>query len=263
MNDGRGPDVLGLCEIENVGVLKDLVSALRKSIAGRDYRFVHQDSPSFRGIDCALVYDSMRLTLTGSRFHRIAGMETRDIVEATLDHAGCRLTVFVNHWPSRFNPDDARIKVARILRKRIDTILADNAAAEFIVIGDLNDTPVNTSVGKALRTWSDPDDLHPGVLLNTMWALHKDPTAGTYVYNNRWDVLDHIIVSPGLVDDRGLTWVRGSTRTIRHDYQMFVPRSKKSIPRPSRSYTGNSFHKNGFSDHLPIGCRLRVIESAR
>ena len=55
MNSGQGPDVLGLCEIENRAVLELLVKHLDKT--GRKYEIVHEDSPSYRGIDCALLYD--------------------------------------------------------------------------------------------------------------------------------------------------------------------------------------------------------------
>src|ERR1041384_4656024 len=56
MNDGKGPDVLGVCEIENRQVVEMLVEKLNP--LGRKYEIVHKDSPSERGIDCAIIYDS-------------------------------------------------------------------------------------------------------------------------------------------------------------------------------------------------------------
>jgi endonuclease/exonuclease/phosphatase family metal-dependent hydrolase len=256
MNKGRGPDVLGLCEVEN----RDVVELLAKqsSKGGRKYGIVHQDSPSYRGIDCALLYDSKTMKLVASKTHSVEKFPTRDILEAEFTTGGHSFFVFVNHWPSRRNPDANRIEVASILRRRIDELLKEDPNVDFAVIGDLNDTPSDTSVGKTLRTWSDPDDLHPGVLLNSMWSLHQDPNAGTYVYRNKWFVLDHIILSPGMLDKRGVTWVRDSSHTVRADYQMFVSKTPGSIPRPSRSYLGPRFFGNGYSDHLPVECRLRV-----
>lgn len=256
MNSGRGPDVLGLCEIENRAVLDMLVQQLEKT--GRKYGIVHEDSTSYRGIDCALLYDTRTVKLDRSRIHRVKKFPTRDILEARFTSGGQPFFVFVNHWPSRRNPDENRIEVAKLLRQRIDQLLKSNPAIDFAVIGDLNDTPVNTSVGKTLRTWSDPDDLRPGVLLNSMWNLHQDPNAGTYVFRNKWDVLDHIILSPGMLDDQGVSWIRDSTQTVKADYQMYVSQNPGSIPKPSRSYLGPRFFGNGYSDHLPVECRLRI-----
>jgi hypothetical protein len=67
MNDGRGPDVLGLCEVENRKVVEMLVGKLAP--LGRKYEIVHKDSPSDRGIDCALLYDANVFSLSDSKFH--------------------------------------------------------------------------------------------------------------------------------------------------------------------------------------------------
>lgn len=255
MNGNRGPDVLGLCEVENRKVVELLVKSLSR--LKRDYGIVHQDSPSYRGIDCALIYDRAKFTLQRPRFHSVAGMTTRDIVEAELSIGGHSLSVFVNHWPSRYNPPEARIKVAGVLRKRIEQLLSADASADFVVLGDLNDTPADPSVLTTLRAVREADR-KPGDLLDTMWKLHDDASAGSYVYKNKWSVLDHVVVSPGLLDERGLSWVRGSTSTVRQEYQMYVPRDPKSPARPSRSYSGPIFHRAGYSDHLPVICRIRV-----
>ncbi len=255
MNDQRGPDVLGLCEVENRQVVELLVKQLSR--LKRDYGIVHQDSPSYRGIDCALIYDRSKCELKRARFHSVPGMTTRDIVEAELSIDGRDLSVFVNHWPSRYNPADARSKVAGVLRRRIDQLLTATASADFVVLGDLNDTPADPSVLQTLRATRD-SDLKTGDLLGTMWKEHDDGDAGTYVYKNEWFVLDHVVVSPGLLDDRGLRWVRGSTSASRHGYQMYVPRNPDLLTRPSRSYSGPIFHQAGYSDHLPVTCRIRI-----
>jgi predicted extracellular nuclease len=255
MHDGDGPAILGLSEVENRDVVELLVRELQP--LKRKYAIVHQDSPSFRGIDCALVFDARVFKLEKSRFIRIPGETTRDIVEAKFSRLGHTLTVFVNHWPSRRSPDPARIKVAGILRARIDELLKEDPSADFVILGDLNDTPANKSVESTLRTWGDPDQLRPGVLFNSMWDRHKSGK-GTYVYQNKWNLLDHVILAPGMLDEKGFRWVRGSTTAIQREYQMFVPNSEKYIPSPSRSYTGNNFHATGFSDHLPVSCRIQL-----
>src|ERR671914_2916080 len=53
MNGGKGPDLLGVCEIENEFVLDLLVSALGS--LNRDYRIAHADTSDLRGIDVAFI----------------------------------------------------------------------------------------------------------------------------------------------------------------------------------------------------------------
>src|SRR5215212_1793730 len=69
MNDGKGPDVLGVCEIENRQVVEMLVEKLKP--LGRKYEIVHKDSPSERGIDCAIVYDAAVFSLESPQFHHV------------------------------------------------------------------------------------------------------------------------------------------------------------------------------------------------
>ncbi len=79
---GRLPDVVGLAEVENAFVLRQVLqkTALRKL----DYRYVHYDSPDRRGIDVALLYRSSRLELLDSKpchlYEADSLLTTRDIL---------------------------------------------------------------------------------------------------------------------------------------------------------------------------------------
>lgn len=258
MNDKKGPDVLGLSEIENRKVIELLIKNLKLK---RDYAIVHQQSPSYRGIDCAILYDKKVLKLKGAKFHRIGGTKTRDIVEAHLQlispsSGQAEFYAFSNHWPSRRSPDPARVKVAKVLRGRIDEILKKDKATDIVIMGDLNDFPDNISVRDTLNTTADREEV--GVkLFNAMWPMHDDPDAGTYVYRNKWGVLDHFVLSAGLFDSKGLSYVPKSVTTVFNEYQYYRP-TNGSIPRPSRSYSYNSFHANGYSDHLPIAAKFKA-----
>jgi endonuclease/exonuclease/phosphatase family metal-dependent hydrolase len=253
MNDGKGPDVLGVCEVENRQVVEMLVEQLKS--LGRKYEVVHKDSPSERGIDCAIIYDSGVFTLVEPQFHHVDADNTRDIVEAKLTRNGKDLFVFMGHWPSRFHEASFRINAADVLRKRIDELLFADPKADIIVLGDLNDEPDDRAIRDHLRTANREAQLPAGSLLNTTAPI-KDAGKGTIVYKNKWELFDHVIISPGLLDSAGFHWKKGSTRRIDFPELIFTPRSKDEIPRPNRSYTRNIFHKTGYSDHLPVGCVL-------
>jgi predicted extracellular nuclease len=251
MNEGRGPDVLGLCEVENRKVVEMLVKELAP--LGRTYEIVHKDSPSDRGIDCALIYDANVFGLTDSKFHFVDAENTRDIVEAKLKRDNAEIFVFVNHWPSRNNDEWQRFKAAEVLRKRLDEILAADPKADIVMIGDFNDEPDNESIKDRLRAASSTDNLAPGALYDTTAYIAANGE-GTHVYDNEWNLLDHIIISQGLIDDAGFRWKKKSSQRLEYPELFFQPGYPKAIARPNKSYSENRFHKTGYADHLAVVC---------
>ena len=253
MKDGKGPDVLGLCEIENHDVVEMLAEKLKP--LGRKYEIIHKDSPSERGIDCAIIYDSAVFTSDPPQFHHVDAENTRDIVEAKLKKNGADLYVFMNHWPSRRHEESFREKAADVLRKRVDEIQAADKKADIIMLGDFNDHSEDSAIRDRLRAAKSPDTLPADSLLDTT-AHISDGGKGTFVYNNKWDLLDHIIISQGLLDPAGYQWKKDSSQRVEFPELIFHPRGKGEIDRPNQSYTRNSFHPTGYSDHLPVGCVL-------
>ncbi len=255
MGEGKGPAILGLEEVENVAVVEQLVHSLKS--LGRDYQIVHQDSPSERGIDCALIYDAKLFQLVDKKFSpRALERPSRDILEVQLKRGEHDLYFFVNHWPSRYNDEQQRMEAARVLRVRVDAITAQDKNADVIMAGDFNDTPPDRSLKFSLRTGTEEECLKQGFLFDTMWPIHA-AGEGTNVYNDQWQALDHIIVSPGMLNSEGFAWKEDSTQTLKPDFLLFHPRPP-AIPRPNRSYTKDNFHKDGTSDHLAVGCVIVI-----
>ncbi|MCZ6775120.1 MAG: hypothetical protein O7D34_01545 [Ignavibacteria bacterium] len=52
MNDGEGPDILGVCEVEHEHVLRELA---RRYLADMNYEVVYHESPDARGIDVSFI----------------------------------------------------------------------------------------------------------------------------------------------------------------------------------------------------------------
>ena len=99
---GRMPDVIGLSEIENRGVLVKLLHStlLRKY----DYNIVHRDSPDRRGIDVALLYRSGSFELLSKSFKvpSVDGiaLSTREILHTEFRcRNGKKLDFIVNSIP--------------------------------------------------------------------------------------------------------------------------------------------------------------------
>lgn len=253
MNGGKGPDVLGVCEVENRKVVEMLVAKLQP--LGRKYEIIHQDSPSERGIDCAIIFDSGVFQLADSKFHHVPAENTRDIVEAKFHRKNSDLYVFMDHWPSRYHEESFRMKAGDVARKRIDEILATDPKADIILLGDFNDDITNESIRDHLRTAASAENLPTGTMFDTLDHLRTEGK-GTLVYKNKWDLLDHIIISPGLLDPAGFEWKKDSSQAVDFPELFYQPKYEGIIKRPSSSYTKDEFHKNGYSDHLPVNCVL-------
>jgi len=253
MNNDHGPDVLGVCEVENRKVVEMLVEQLKS--LGRKYEIVHQDSPSERGIDCAIIFDSGVFTLADSRFHHVDAGKTRDIVEARLRRNGADLYVFMDHWPSRHHEESFREEAADVARRRIDEILHADPKADIIMMGDFNDESTDQSIRDHLRAATSKDNLPPDTLYETTAPI-RAAGKGTFVYDNKWDMLDHIFISPGMLNDSGYHWKNGSSKRLEYPELFYQPKYPDAIKRPSGTYTKNQFHKNGYSDHLPVVCTI-------
>ena len=308
---GRLPDIIGLEEVENAFVLRQVLqkTALRKL----DYKYVHYESPDRRGIDVALLYRSSRLELLDSKpCHLFAAdtvMATRDILLCVFRRVGPPVmpatatsvmpsspssvipgltgnlledgdrrpigvgqdgrsagydgafAVLVNHHPSKYGGALESEPRRRIAVERL-RFLADSLAAigidRIIAGGDFNDTPENP-VFRLLEPVLVP--------------MHMDLFRrgfGTIKYDGKWDLIDHIYVSPALVavpksasasdsssgevdrpaDKVGAPSARSRMRIFRIPF-LLTRDTVHSGEKPIRTYTGPR-HTGGVSDHLPV-----------
>ena len=63
------PAIIGVCEIENVNVLEDVVND--PLLLEKDYGIVHFNSPDNRGIDVALLYQKKLFQVTSRSTHTL------------------------------------------------------------------------------------------------------------------------------------------------------------------------------------------------
>ena len=138
-------DILGLCEVENLKVLKDLNLSYKE----RNYKIIHYDSPDIRGIDNALLYDNSKFSVIESRpiKNRLNdGSFTRDILYIKGEYLKSELHIFINHWPSNFGGREKaipkRASTAKLISREIVKIMAEDNLAEIILLGDFNENPM-------------------------------------------------------------------------------------------------------------------------
>ena len=210
-------------------------------------------SPS-RGIRrIALIYDAKVFKLTDSQFHRVNAGNTRDILEAKLENGGVPLYVFVDHWPAQTHDEDQRSAAADVLRKRLDEILAADPKADAVAIGDFNEDPDSVALKDHLHAVDSGDHMPAGTVFDTLAPVHA-AGKGTFVWDDKWQMLDHIILTPGMLDESGYHWKADSSQPADFPELLFHSKREGAIDSPSKSYTKNNFHKDGYSDHLPVTC---------
>ena len=251
------PSILGLCEVENNAVLKDLINST--SLKNHNYQIVHFESPDERGIDNAFIYKKEHFQVIDTKNIRINFPKeviendfTRDIVYIKGKLAGNVIVhVFVNHWPSRRGgapeTEPKRTYIAGILREFVDSLFIESPDANIIILGDLNDETDNKSVSETLGAKLSNDKIETNSLYNLM-AHFDQEGKGTYNYRGNWNMMDHIIVSASLLKPGSK--IRATNATIfRKDWMMYNDPKRGAVP--SKSYGGPNYY-GGYSDHLPV-----------
>lgn len=248
-----GPAMIGVAEVENRGVLEDLLKT--KEMAPMGYDIAHYDSPDRRGVDVALLYNPKLFHVTSSKAYPYVlpdnpDFKTRDqlLVSGTL--GGDPFHVIVNHWPSRYGSKSSELRefAATISKHIADSIYQADPKAKIVIMGDLNDDPVDKSVRTVLGAKRHQKDVKPGGLYNATWGFY-DKGIGTLVYQNKWNLFDQIILSESLLGDDRSTLKFWKAEIFNREF--LFQKEGKNKGYPLRTFSGDTFI-NGYSDHFPV-----------
>ena len=228
---GRMPDIIGLAEIENRGVLTRLLSStlLRKY----DYSIIHRDSRDRRGIDVALLYRKSSLQLLSTTFISPDSLYTRDILHAYMClQDGYKVDFIVNHHPSKYGGVEESVKkrdfVMSVFRNTCDSLLA-SGHDKILAMGDFNDTP-------------DAQQFHmlDGILKNEGLRPHE-ARKGSIRFKGNWELIDFFL-------SRGVDV--SEMEILQIPFLMTYDRSYPGY-KPLRTYSGPRYI-GGVSDHCPV-----------
>ena len=268
------PTFIGGCEIENRGVLEDLIR--HPNLVDKEYGIIHFDSPDKRGIDVALLYrqgyfqpttysniplyvfqgtsksklekeeNTDDIIVVSSKNKRVY---TRDQLLVSGFLEGEEIHLIVNHWPSRSGGEKRsspfREAAGALNKKIIDSLQQINPNAKVITMGDLNDGPYNSSVKIALGAKAKRTDVPKFGIYNPFEAMQKQGK-GTIAHRDAWDIFDQIMVSESL---------------LKSDYSSFQfwkagIYNKSFLVQTSGQFKGyplrHSVTEIGFSDHFPV-----------
>jgi predicted extracellular nuclease len=244
------PVLVGLCEVENDKVVRDLTAY--SPLRNMQYRYVITESEDDRGINLALLYQRDRFKYLYHNGIRInfpynPQKKTRDVLHVTGQIiTGDTLDVFVCHFPSRRNgqlasePD--RIRTASVVRAVIDSLKTCRSRANILIMGDFNDEPSDKSLSQVLVK----DDLY-----NLFLPVSQRSQTGSYKFGDQWNFLDQIIVSAHLLDRQQPFYVMPETAAIFQASFLLVDDRTNGGKRPKKTFHGYRY-EGGYSDHLAV-----------
>jgi exonuclease III len=269
MNNGNGPHLLGVCEVEHEHLLQTLIS---KYFPDKNFKIVYAESPDERGIDNGLIYDADHFKFISSETLTIPiedGFNTRYVLTADLlTKNNDTLKIMVNHWPSRRGGEDVtnsyRISAGITVRNSVDKAFALNKSAKIIIMGDFNDEPNNESIQKYLKAeelnctsnFKTEKTLNDFGLFNLSWRDFTEGK-GTYKYRENWNMLDQIIISSELAFGNRIKYICNSFEIFMPD--IMVEQSGKFAGTPFPTYGGRKY-LGGFSDHFPVISKFVISE---
>jgi endonuclease/exonuclease/phosphatase family metal-dependent hydrolase len=260
MNLNRGPDLLGVCEVENKFVVELLIQSL--ALLGRNYQVIHSDSPDQRGIDVAFNYDEnlfkVPLPLEDNVFSHfvLRRTATRDILQVTFQTVAHQrqLIVLGNHWPSRSGgqaESEAYREMAgetlAYFHQRVLEVKGDTTPV--LAMGDFNDEPFNMSLVNYALSQRIPGIVLKGqnpYFLNLMWAL-MGKGLGTLYFDGP-NMLDQFLINKNWIKSTSRFKVNPDTANI---VKLAPMVDKKGQPIPFGGM-GKPVNQNGFSDHFPV-----------
>ena len=249
-----GMAVVGVCEVENSRVLKDVVR--HEILAPRGWKFIHIEGEDKRGIDCALLYNPELFRPSNSRLVPYTSEDggtaykTRGFLVVTGIIAGETVHFIVNHWPSRYAKPMVRERAGVIVRQLKDSLLAAMPESKVIVMGDMNDDPDDKSINEYLGAVCKKEEVRtPGTLYTPWLTLLREKNSGTSVFEEKWNLFDQIMLSGNLVGNNSNTLQLYRNEIFSREYLFEQKGRYKGCIK--RTHTGGVW-LNGYSDHLPV-----------
>lgn len=272
----NAPTILGCSEIENRGVLEDLVKD--PQLLPYDYGIVHFDSPDKRGIDVGFLYQKKHFKPTSyinvplmiykdenpsgkkdkeestddktEADRESSRIYTRDqlLVTGLLD--GEEINVIVCHWPSRSGGEKKsapyREAAARLTRKITDSLQAIKPDAKVIILGDLNDGSFNRSVKVEIGAKGKKEQVDAKGIYNPFEEM-ANQGHGTIAYRDAWDIFDIIMFTKPFIKENDYSsyhyWKAG---IYNKPFMITTVGQYKGYP------LRHSLTEVGYSDHFPV-----------
>lgn len=246
IDQGTGPDIILMAEVENLNILNQLVDTELKGMGYQTRVLI--EGPDLRGIDPAIL---SKFPLKGKPILHIIpykdedpqqlkyAKRSRGVIEATVILPNKKeLTLMAVHFPSQANPTAWRQQAVEFLKSKITEY--EKKGRAVIAGGDMNITATeegrNGYFSKILSQAGPVSHL-----------VGCDHCKGSHNYKGEWSFLD-VIVYGNAIAKVGLT---------------LIPESIQVVKTPANNIHGSPLrfddeNKEGVADHFPLYSRLKI-----
>ncbi len=259
LNEGKGPDILALAEVETERAAELLMESLNRAVGRRaaPYRHVLWKNPhGGRNIATAIL---TRLPVEKDRT-QLLGRRQR-ILEGHVTVNGHDLVVIASHWTSRLKEPEGKVgrgHYADAIYGRFRAMYKSNPNVDVVICGDFNDNPDDDSVVQHLHATGDlalvrrgGEEPHLYDLFAKRWARGGNE-AGTHYHRGMWFIFDQIVISPGMLKKQGWWWDEN------YPAQIVRKMADEKTGRPLSFGSEKDKKRRGASDHFPVTVRLHV-----
>jgi predicted extracellular nuclease len=215
------PEILIVQEVENTAILQELGNRVNMA-NGTNYMAVSFETSDARGIEVGFLWDANRVTLLdayqmyGPDVEAAFGFSSdspgREPLVGVFEIEGKSLTIIGNHlkskggddplfsvyWPPIRYTEEQRKAQATVVRNFVNAILDADPNALVMVAGDLNDFQFGEPGEGDDHPIAILEGINGGVPLIDLINLEKIAERFTYTYDGNSQVLDHMLISPGL-----------------------------------------------------------------
>ncbi len=206
------PTLVAIQEVEKAGLLVELAE-VTAAYCDFTYAVTHLESADGRGIDVALMSDPNRVMVNNAQLRQTCTGVQTGITDPTIDCSVTEdplfsrpplqvdltidaepYTILVNHFKSKRGGELAtaprRVLQALHINDIVAELLAEDAEARIIVLGDFNDYDQAKPMLKMTEE---------GELTNILQSVPEDERY-SFVFGGASQLIDGILVSPALVD---------------------------------------------------------------
>jgi len=217
------PEIIVVQEVENTAILQELGDRVNGA-SGTNYVATSFETSDARGIEVGFLWDAHRVDLldayqmygpdVAAAFGPSSPSPGREPLVGVFEIEGREITIIGNHFKSK-GGDDALFGVnwppirftevqrkmqAHVVRDFVNAILDEDPDALVMVAGDLNDFQFAEPGEGTDHPVAILEGVSGEVPLTNLLNLEKEAETFTYLYDGNSQVLDHMLVSPGLYD---------------------------------------------------------------
>ena len=220
------PEIIVVQEIENTEIAQELADRVN-AVNGTAYVATSFETSDARGIEVGFLWDANRVDLltatqfndeiapgTSAAFGPTSPSPGREPLVGVFDINGQEVTIIGNHFKSKGGDDPLygvnwppfrvteiqRKAQAQVVRDFVNGIFDEDPNALVMVAGDLNDFQFSEPGEGPNNPVAILKGFGDEVPLTNLLDFEKPAEAFTFVFDGNAQVLDHMLVSPALLD---------------------------------------------------------------